>query len=346
MSEISNSYFPAFDGNGNVTALVNASDGSVAAQYEFGPFGEVIRATGPMAKVNPFRFSTIYQDDETDLLMYPNRPYSASQGRFLCKDPMAEQGGMNVYAFVDNDPVDSVDILGLWGSGVHKDMTIVWARAQDYPDKAGTAIGEADTAVDSVWGGTSPFPWIGDLSYHFNRNLGGGTDSRLQHNAEHEQKARDACAVRQDNPEEAALQLGTALHPLQDWVAHGDFFIKWNGPITAAHNAYSTQKDLGEPTWKAPDDPKLDAVGPHGEMESDGRAAGVALQYRIVGRGPGPRRGDPPSPGMLVDFAYFKPGHLRIDKTEELTTQHLKSFRDYVKQSGGCKCKRYFLGNQ
>ena len=80
-------------------------------------------------------------------------------------------------------------------------------------------------------------------------------------------------------------------------------------------------------------------------MEPDGRAAGVVLQYRYVGRGPGVKRGDPPSPGMLVDFALFKPGHLRIDKTEELTTQHLKNFRDFVKQSGGCRCKGYFLGN-
>ena len=40
---------------------------SVPAQYEYGPFGELIRATGPMAKLNPFRFSTKYDDDESDL---------------------------------------------------------------------------------------------------------------------------------------------------------------------------------------------------------------------------------------------------------------------------------------
>ena len=45
-------------------------DGAISAQYVYGPFGEVLRATGPMAKVNPFRFSTKYQDDETDLLYY------------------------------------------------------------------------------------------------------------------------------------------------------------------------------------------------------------------------------------------------------------------------------------
>ena len=42
-------YFYCYDGNGNVMALVNASNGAIAGQYEYGPFGEVIRATGPMA---------------------------------------------------------------------------------------------------------------------------------------------------------------------------------------------------------------------------------------------------------------------------------------------------------
>jgi hypothetical protein len=62
--------FPAYDGNGNVTSLINAADGKSVAQYEYGPFGEIIRATGPMAKFNPLRFSTKYQDEETDLVYY------------------------------------------------------------------------------------------------------------------------------------------------------------------------------------------------------------------------------------------------------------------------------------
>ena len=68
-------YFSAYDGNGNVMALVNAADGSVAARYEYGPFGELIRATGPMAKVNPFRFSTKYQ-----LPVYRNQRFRRRPG--------------------------------------------------------------------------------------------------------------------------------------------------------------------------------------------------------------------------------------------------------------------------
>ena len=93
-----------------------------------GPFGEVIRATGPMAKANPFRFSTKYQDDETDLLYYGYRYYNASTGRWMSRDPIQERGHRvlvnekssgfakkeagNPYAFVLNAPTMCVDIDG------------------------------------------------------------------------------------------------------------------------------------------------------------------------------------------------------------------------------------------
>jgi RHS repeat-associated protein len=104
--------FVAFDGNGNLSALVNAADGNSVAEYEYGPFGEVIRATGPMAKANPFRFSTKYQDDETDLLYYGYRYYNPSTGRWLSRDPLEEQAGPSLYAMVANCPVVVVDKLG------------------------------------------------------------------------------------------------------------------------------------------------------------------------------------------------------------------------------------------
>jgi RHS repeat-associated protein len=107
----------AYDGNGNVCGLEDASNGTVASQYEYGPFGEVLRATGPMSRANPLRFSTKYQDDETDLLYYGYRYYSASTGRWLSRDPSEESGGLNLYGFVNNNSVDGADALGLlrWG---------------------------------------------------------------------------------------------------------------------------------------------------------------------------------------------------------------------------------------
>ena len=136
--------FPAFDGNGDVSALINAANGTIAANYEYGPFGEVIRQTGPMAKVNPFRFSTKYQDDESDLLYYGYRYYKASTGTWPNRDPLGEPGfellrnpnranlyqcssckkravaktksdvnEPNPYDFVQNAPIEWIDAHGL-----------------------------------------------------------------------------------------------------------------------------------------------------------------------------------------------------------------------------------------
>lgn len=106
-------HFVAFDGNGNVTALVNAANGAAVAQYEYGPFGEVIRSTGTMAKANPFRFSTKYQDDESDLLYYGYRHYNASTGRWLSRDPAGEKQGLNLYEYARNACTRFTDRLGL-----------------------------------------------------------------------------------------------------------------------------------------------------------------------------------------------------------------------------------------
>ncbi len=108
-------YFPAYDPNGNVMGLVKASDGTVCAQYEYLPYGELAMATGTMASSNPIRFSTKYRDNETGLYYYGYRYYSPDMGRWISRDPIEEQGGLNLYGFVNNDPVNKWDRLGLQG---------------------------------------------------------------------------------------------------------------------------------------------------------------------------------------------------------------------------------------
>ena len=102
-------HFAAYDGNGNVTGLFNAADGTSSAVYEYDPFGNLLRCTGPMTKLNPFRFSTKYQDDETDWLYYGYRFYNGSAGKWLSRDPIGNKGGINLHCFVRNDPVGAFD---------------------------------------------------------------------------------------------------------------------------------------------------------------------------------------------------------------------------------------------
>jgi RHS repeat-associated protein len=106
-------HFPAFDGNGNVAALVGAEDGNASAVYEYGPFGETLRITGATGEANPFRFSTKYADNESELVYYGHRYYNSTTGRWLCRDPIGISGGPNLYGFVGNDPVSNTDLLGM-----------------------------------------------------------------------------------------------------------------------------------------------------------------------------------------------------------------------------------------
>jgi RHS repeat-associated protein len=106
--------FPCYDGNGNIGALINAEGtaGTIEASYEYTPFGELQRCAGAYAAANPFRFSTKWQDDESGLVYYGARYYAPREGRFLGRDPIEEEGGLNLYGFCGNDGVNQTDYLG------------------------------------------------------------------------------------------------------------------------------------------------------------------------------------------------------------------------------------------
>ena len=122
------SYHVAYDGGGHVTALVTrapgtAADGKVAVAYEYGPYGEKVRAAVDPAlsaalkqvlATQPFRFSTKFTDGETGLVYYGLRYYDPSLGRFLNRDPIGEAGGENLYAIVGNRPINDFDVYGLY----------------------------------------------------------------------------------------------------------------------------------------------------------------------------------------------------------------------------------------
>jgi RHS repeat-associated protein len=88
--------FTSSDGNGNITALINATDRSLAARYEYNPYGILLRETGLLARQNPFRYSSKYWDDESGLINYNARYYSPSLGKWIGRDPTTDQIFLNL----------------------------------------------------------------------------------------------------------------------------------------------------------------------------------------------------------------------------------------------------------
>ncbi len=105
-------YFPGYDNNGNVIGYWDES-GSIVAEYAYDAFGNTISSSGSMASVFPHRFSTKYYDSETDLYYYGYRYYSPSLGRWISRDPKEEEGGCNLFSFVDNATTIAIDPFGL-----------------------------------------------------------------------------------------------------------------------------------------------------------------------------------------------------------------------------------------
>ncbi|MEI2722125.1 MAG: RHS repeat-associated core domain-containing protein [Verrucomicrobiota bacterium] len=99
------------DGNGNVTCLV-ATNQLVVARYLYDPFGNTLSASGPLAEVNLYRFSSKEQHPNSGLVYYLYRFYDASLQRWPNRDPLQEKGGVNLYGFVRNNPLNLIDSDG------------------------------------------------------------------------------------------------------------------------------------------------------------------------------------------------------------------------------------------
>ncbi len=59
-------------------------------------------------------FQSKYYDSESGFYYYYHRYYDPNTGRFITEDPIGISGGLNLYRFVNNNPVMNIDPLGLF----------------------------------------------------------------------------------------------------------------------------------------------------------------------------------------------------------------------------------------
>ena len=98
------------------TRVITDGAGAVVGTTDHLPFGEEIGVSGEGEK---HKFTT-YERDGTGLDYAVNRHYDPQQGRFNQVDPLgmgaaslADPQSLNLYSYVRNDPVNSVDPSGL-----------------------------------------------------------------------------------------------------------------------------------------------------------------------------------------------------------------------------------------
>ena len=123
------------DFNKNVTEVFDR-EGAVAAAYEYFPYGQVA-STGDL--VQPVQWSSEMNDHELTLVYYNYRYYNPADGRWINRDPIGEEGGLNLYCFLINYP-SSIDYLGKIAIVLVIPLTITAAEATTYAAIAAAGI--------------------------------------------------------------------------------------------------------------------------------------------------------------------------------------------------------------
>ncbi|MER0169878.1 MAG: hypothetical protein DU489_04600 [Nitrosomonas sp.] len=140
---------------GSPRLVINTATGIIAQRMDYDEFGNVTHDTNP--GFQPFGFAGGLYDRDTKLVRFGARDYNAEAGRWTAKDPIGFAGGdANLYGYIINDPLNSIDPAGLEG-------IVIGAQAGGV---IGFVMGAGVEVASGVYIGTE-----GIYQYH---TLGGG----------------------------------------------------------------------------------------------------------------------------------------------------------------------------
>ena len=178
------SYYNA-DASGNITSLSGAG-GALTATYAYTPTGTMLNSTGSAA--NPFQFNgqvgAITQSN--GLVKIGARYYDPSTARFTSQDPTGQAGGINLYSFAANNPInysdvtgDSISPVGVAASLLGIGFTIAALPAELTVATAGVVVLAAVGTVSSVYSFWQALHQDNDVSFTMHKDTPGDIASAV-----------------------------------------------------------------------------------------------------------------------------------------------------------------------
>lgn len=98
-----------YDHLGSPRELTDTSS-TIKAEYGYSPFGVRKKLAGDTDSI--FGFTGLLSHDSSETLFAVYRAYSPRSGRWLSRDPIGERGGLNLYAYVRQNPLRWTDRFG------------------------------------------------------------------------------------------------------------------------------------------------------------------------------------------------------------------------------------------
>ena len=104
-------FYYAQDQLGSVRDVLANHTGHTAASFDYDPYGNPTRTTGTVS--TDFRYAGMFYEQNSGLYLTRYRAYGSEAGRWLSRDPIGENGGVNLYGYVSGNPIAYTDLLGL-----------------------------------------------------------------------------------------------------------------------------------------------------------------------------------------------------------------------------------------
>ena len=115
---------------GSVRELIDAS-GTLQTRYDYDMWGKRVKLSGTVN--SDAGYTGHHHHANSGLILTWYRAYDAEAGRWLSADPIGENGGLNLYTYVDGNPINFVD-----PDGRHP---VIWVGAWIYAMLTATANG-------------------------------------------------------------------------------------------------------------------------------------------------------------------------------------------------------------
>ncbi|MGC5940078.1 RHS repeat-associated core domain-containing protein, partial [Ralstonia pseudosolanacearum] len=88
-------------------------NGRAVSHTEYGPYGEPIKSEGRSEYRSDFGYAGMQYHAASGMYLTQFRAYDPGTGRWVSRDPIGEEGGINLYAYVGGNPLSNSDPRGL-----------------------------------------------------------------------------------------------------------------------------------------------------------------------------------------------------------------------------------------
>ncbi len=142
---------------GSITDLSDTA-GLTIQHYKYDSFGNVIEQVGDIE--NNYTYTGRELDKESGLYFYRARYYPSDTGRFITVDPIGFIGGLNLYAYVGNNPMNWIDPFGLTQEDVDRAKEVLKEFYPEYYNEEAEVsfddfneLPPGDSAGTDIWTG-------------------------------------------------------------------------------------------------------------------------------------------------------------------------------------------------